>query len=427
MSRTLRNIAISCAAIMLFGLAATAQAATVYVNAANNGGVEDGTPTLPFNTIQEGLNAAVAGDTVSVAPGIYYGGVALADQVKLVSEQGPAVTIIDGMGGTGINQAVAQSPRGSISGFTIRNCGTGVYAQNRVSFWSYNEMVISNCIFKDCTIGIVAYPASKVYVTQTLFTNAGGGDWGRVIDAIWCGAPEFKNVTIDRARTAIYLYQTSQLLTNTTISNVQNVVEIWGSRGTGYVYGSNNNLWNYTNLSVANWSGWLPTIALTNTLNSDPLFVNALAGDFRLQSASPLIDAGVNIGLPYSGSAPDIGAYEADVSIPEMIEGLAESYQDVPLQAYKNVGEQRRHALSNKFRALLEELAAISESMPAAERLAIYQNCLNKLTNDIWAKGDGFYGGNPNNDWIVTQEEQARLYEKVQEIAAAINEEIALL
>ena len=30
----------------------------------------------------------------------------------------------------------------------------------------------------------------------------------------------------------------------------------------------------------------------------------------RLQSGSPAIDAGVDVGLPYSGSAPDIGAYE---------------------------------------------------------------------------------------------------------------------
>lgn len=422
-----RKIVVSCAAVMMFALTATAHASTVYVNAANTSGIEDGTQTQPFNTIQEGLNAAVAGDTVSVAPGVYYGGIGLADQVKLVSEQGAGATIIDGMGGTGISQAYALYPRVTVDGFTIRNCSYGAYSRNRVNFWSYNEMVINNCIFKDCSYGIIAMPASKVYATKTLFTNVGSGEWGRVIDAIWCGAPEFRNVTIDRARTAIYLYQTAQMLTNTTISNVQNVVETWGQRGTGYVYGSNNNLWNYTNLTVANWSGWVPTVNLTATINNDPLFVNASDGDFRLQAISPLIDAGVDIGLPYSGAAPDIGAYETNASIPAMVEGLAESYQDVPLETYKNVGEQRRHALSNKFRALLEELSTITDAMPASEQLHIYQSCLNKLINDIWAKGDGFYGGNPNNDWIVTKEEQDRLYEKVQEVKSAINEKIALL
>lgn len=42
----------------------------------------------------------------------------------------------------------------------------------------------------------------------------------------------------------------------------------------------------------------------------DPLFVNPSAGDFHLQANSPAIDAGVNVGLPYNGAAPDIGAYE---------------------------------------------------------------------------------------------------------------------
>ena len=42
----------------------------------------------------------------------------------------------------------------------------------------------------------------------------------------------------------------------------------------------------------------------------NPFFINASAIDFNLQSTSPAIDAGVKVGLPYIGNAPDIGAYE---------------------------------------------------------------------------------------------------------------------
>src|SRR6266508_178992 len=45
---------------------------TVFVDSSNNSGVEDGTPTSPFKSIQEGINVAVSGDMVGVAPGIYY-------------------------------------------------------------------------------------------------------------------------------------------------------------------------------------------------------------------------------------------------------------------------------------------------------------------------------------------------------------------
>ncbi len=42
----------------------------------------------------------------------------------------------------------------------------------------------------------------------------------------------------------------------------------------------------------------------------NPLFNNPASGDYTLQSTSPAIDAGINVGLPYNGKAPDIGAYE---------------------------------------------------------------------------------------------------------------------
>jgi hypothetical protein len=43
----------------------------------------------------------------------------------------------------------------------------------------------------------------------------------------------------------------------------------------------------------------------------DPLFVKPANNDFRLRAGSPAIDAGVDVGLPFQGDAPDIGAYES--------------------------------------------------------------------------------------------------------------------
>ena len=50
----------------------------------------------------------------------------------------------------------------------------------------------------------------------------------------------------------------------------------------------------------------------TNNIQSDPKFVNASGNDFRLTSGSPAIAAGVDVGLSFNGSAPDIGACETD-------------------------------------------------------------------------------------------------------------------
>lgn len=49
---------------------------------------------------------------------------------------------------------------------------------------------------------------------------------------------------------------------------------------------------------------------LSNKTNIDPKFADAKSHDYRLLSTSPAIDSGTNVGLPYKGSAPDIGAYE---------------------------------------------------------------------------------------------------------------------
>ena len=54
------------------------------------------------------------------------------------------------------------------------------------------------------------------------------------------------------------------------------------------------------------------------------------AADFRLCAGvgsptascpgrSPAIDAGVNVGLPFSGAAPDLGAEESDLSLTRVI------------------------------------------------------------------------------------------------------------
>jgi hypothetical protein len=52
----------------------------------------------------------------------------------------------------------------------------------------------------------------------------------------------------------------------------------------------------------------------TGNVSLDPLFVDAAVPDVRLQPGSPCIDAGIDVGLPYLGSAPDIGAVEFEAT-----------------------------------------------------------------------------------------------------------------
>ena len=62
---------------------------------------------------------------------------------------------------------------------------------------------------------------------------------------------------------------------------------------------------NYSNLSMPDYATG------SNNIEQDPLFVNT-GNDFHLQSESPCIDAGTDVGLPFLGDAPDMGCFEFD-------------------------------------------------------------------------------------------------------------------
>ncbi|MFQ5675551.1 MAG: NosD domain-containing protein [bacterium] len=47
-------------------------------------------------------------------------------------------------------------------------------------------------------------------------------------------------------------------------------------------------------------------------LSTDPLFVDPDRGRFQLKVASPAIDRGIEVGLAFTGEAPDLGAFEVD-------------------------------------------------------------------------------------------------------------------
>ena len=53
-------------------------------------------------------------------------------------------------------------------------------------------------------------------------------------------------------------------------------------------------------------------------IDDDPDLNNPGAADFTLQAGSPAIDAGVDVGLPYQGTDPDIGAHEYETIPPSV-------------------------------------------------------------------------------------------------------------
>lgn len=64
------------------------------------------------------------------------------------------------------------------------------------------------------------------------------------------------------------------------------------------------------------WYNCTETLAGAGDVTSDPLFTDEAGHDYTLQAGSPCIDAGVDVGLWYDGSAPDMGAFEYTLLFP---------------------------------------------------------------------------------------------------------------
>jgi len=105
---------------------------------------------------------------------------------------------------------------------------------------------------------------------------------------------------------------------NNIIMNFNSAISTGYSGGTIKGVTIANNIF-YNNGATISWTGTVPTaISESNTITSNPLFNSPT--NFHLQSTSPAINAGVNVGLtsdkddnpvPYpANGAPDIGAYE---------------------------------------------------------------------------------------------------------------------
>jgi hypothetical protein len=69
-----------------------------------------------------------------------------------------------------------------------------------------------------------------------------------------------------------------------------------------------------------------------------------------------------------------------------------------------------RRPLHNKLTSLIELIREIDAEPDDNLAASLILEAVDKIENDLMAKTDGFYGGNPQNDWLVTQEGQDLLY-----------------
>jgi len=310
-------------------------------------GVERGTSEEPYDTIQEGIDAAVDGQTVVVRAGVYrgegnreldFGG----KRITVKSEMGAERTVIDCEGlGRGFWFHSGEDSRSVVDGFTVRGgssvVGGAVYLYR-------SSPVIRNCIFErnESSFGgaLCCDYSSPEIVNTVIWGNESGYDGG----GIYCyfSAPRVINCTIFGNRAVydgggLYTYAVTGL----------------GGGAPGVPVVVNTILWGNTADSMSEVGGPASVSYSVvrggytgeGNMDADPQLVSADYGQYRLTSGSPCIDVGRAAGAPVrdlggdvrpAGAGYDIGA---DEYVDTDSDGLGDDWEMVYFGGLGQYGE----------------------------------------------------------------------------------------
>ncbi len=209
-----------------------------------------------------------------------------------------------------------------------------------------DDALIEKNIIKNCVDGIVFTPRSGDSITNLTIRNnlvynlgSNAGAYGHGVGALAGGISDYSvkninilnNTFITRSNTS----QASSLGANFQDLNTKGAknVNIRNNIFQGFTESTilitpssritTSNITHnvlYGNLYNTPFTTWQGTATLpagnvmNNNTNVNPLFT--AGNNFTLLPTSPLIDAGINVGLPYSGIAPDRGYKELAVALP---------------------------------------------------------------------------------------------------------------
>jgi parallel beta-helix repeat protein len=218
-----------------------------------------------------------------------------------------------------------------IEGVTFRNLPGGLYVRPSVDYYDYVRYTIQNNIF-DRTYLIAGDNYSNPAAGSTVRNNLFVGDALRYGSALTVAeVAATGNTVVGSASNGIFACGFGVGADSAVSDNI-----LWGNAGYDLFIASDcrsphggeklllNNL--YSTISGDAYTG-----SAGNIVGGDPKFVNAAAGDYRLQSTSPAINAGTTSiavsgvdldGHPrVVGSTVDMGAYEStiDDTIPQTI------------------------------------------------------------------------------------------------------------
>ncbi|MEE9150800.1 MAG: NosD domain-containing protein, partial [Thermoplasmata archaeon] len=238
MEKTVKTLGIVCLLVMagfmgilIFELEVVSAATTIFVDDDNTAGPWDGSLANPYQTIQDGVNNAIDGDTVFVLNGTYFENVVVPVSINLTGMNKDNTTI-DGGGGTCVRIA---SNMTNITGFRITNGSIGIDVWTNVNNVTIKNNNVSANDLGALSRGILLNQSTS-YITiinnDVLSTNDIGGYSGIYLGQMSShNLIEGNNVSSNRWEGSIYLYQSSDndIMNNNVINDKGDAIELSNS------------------------------------------------------------------------------------------------------------------------------------------------------------------------------------------------------
>jgi hypothetical protein len=332
-----------------------------------------------YPTIQEGVDAAMEGDTVLVAPGEYVETIVISDKnILLSSSDGPQITIIRGnidltgsletrcvlrgfavdaeMGGSSVVYIYGGSPvvQGNIirRGGSVFNYGGGIWARESGATIRDNIIEGNFASFGGGVCADSAVVIERNIIADNSVSGGHGVDGGGLISV--AGIIRYNLIVDNSAANAwnaagggmfVYcnLHQGIRIYNNTIVNNSASAADCYGGgismlcdefphentffrnniiafNTAGGIYSTLPDTaeldWDY-NLVFGNEDyDYEGIIPGEHDIQEDPLFVDRFSGDYHLLPNSPCIDAGdPDFPLDPDSTRADIGAYYFDQTV----------------------------------------------------------------------------------------------------------------
>ena len=271
-----------------------------------------------FPLIQDAINAAGSGDTIIVRSGTYVENIDFMGKALTVkSENGPSVTEIDGaQSGACVTFISGEAQDSVIEGFTLWN-GSGYNGSGGgVACYGASPTIKGNDIIYNASstgggISCQSY-ASPTIVNNTIAYNQAPGAGGGIFCRTGCCPFIFNNLITDNVVAsatggAMYIgYSSDAIISNNTIygNSALNYGSIFSYSSSPHIANtisrgnSPNEIGGSVTVTYSNVEGG---ISGAGNIDTDPLFVDPLNGDFHLQQDpcqpgifNPSVDAGGN-------------------------------------------------------------------------------------------------------------------------------------